>query len=56
MQITSIILASCMSIFANAIYAEEIGSIDTAFKVLGANHKIVIDVLDDSIVQVSTSF
>lgn len=27
--------------------AEEIGSVDTAFKLLGANHKIVIEAFDD---------
>lgn len=28
-------------------HAEEIGSVDTAFKLLGANHKIVIEAFDD---------
>ena len=27
--------------------AEEVGSVDTAFKLLGANHKIVIEAFDD---------
>jgi len=27
--------------------AEEVGEVDTAFKLLGANHKIVIEVFDD---------
>jgi CreA protein len=30
---------------------EEIGSVDTAFKLLGANHKIVVEVFDDPKVQ-----
>lgn len=29
------------------LYAEDIGSVDTAFKLLGANHKIVIEAFDD---------
>lgn len=30
--------------------SEEIGSVDTAFKLFGANHKIVMDVFDDPMV------
>lgn len=29
------------------LFAEEIGSVDTAFKFIGANHKIVIEAFDD---------
>jgi CreA protein len=43
------ILTSVSAFSVNA-YAEEIGSVDTAFKLLGANHKIVMDVFDDPIV------
>ncbi len=32
---------------ATAAGAEEVGSVDTAFKLLGANHKIVIEAFDD---------
>lgn len=28
-------------------YAEEIGSVDTVWKLLGANHKIIVEVFDD---------
>ena len=28
-------------------YAEEIGAVDTVWKLLGANHKIVVEVFDD---------
>tara|TARA_Y100000780_G_C13695979_1_gene422449 strand:+ start:62067 stop:62486 length:420 start_codon:yes stop_codon:yes gene_type:complete len=35
----------------NSLKAEEIGSVDTAFKLLGANHKIVIEAFDDPIVE-----
>src|SRR5688500_14480760 len=31
--------------------AEEIGSVDTAFKFLGPNHKVVVDVFDDPSIQ-----
>jgi len=31
----------------SAAFAEEIGSVDTAFVLLGANHKIVIEAFDD---------
>lgn len=33
------------------IHAEEIGSVDTAFKLVGANHKIIIEAFDDPVVQ-----
>ncbi|WP_333805273.1 CreA family protein [Sulfurospirillum sp.] len=29
------------------LFGEEIGSVDTAFKLIGANHKIVIEAFDD---------
>jgi CreA protein len=29
------------------VQAEELGSVDTAFKMVGANHKIVVEVFDD---------
>ena len=32
-------------------FAEEIGSVDTAFKLVGANHKIVMEVFDDPMVK-----
>lgn len=32
---------------ATAGRAEEVGSVDTAFKLLGANHKIVVEAFDD---------
>ena len=34
-------------LFVGAAGADEIGSVDTAFKLLGPNHKIVIDAFDD---------
>lgn len=32
-------------------HAEEIGSVDTAFKLLGSNHKVLVEVFDDPKVQ-----
>ncbi len=32
---------------AGPAWADEIGSVDTAFKLLGANHKIVVEAFDD---------
>ena len=29
------------------LYAEEIGSVDTVFKFLGSNHKIIVEAFDD---------
>ncbi len=34
-------------VFPYSLNAEEIGSVDTAFKMLGPNHKIVIEAFDD---------
>ncbi len=42
--ITGILAALTM---ATAGWAEEVGSVDTAFKLLGANHKIVVEAFDD---------
>jgi CreA protein len=36
--------------------ADEIGEVDTAFKLLGANHKIVIEAFDDPKVEGVTCF
>ncbi|AFL68147.1 hypothetical protein Sulba_0845 [Sulfurospirillum barnesii SES-3] len=32
---------------ASSVLGDEIGSVDTAFKLIGANHKIVIEAFDD---------
>lgn len=42
-----VILTLCFSFFSFTLSAEEIGSVDTVFKLLGANHKIVIEAFDD---------
>ncbi len=49
------ILALSLMLAAPAA-AEEIGSVDTAFKLLGANHKIVVEAFDDPDVPGVTCF
>lgn len=38
------------SLFSSPLMGEEIGRVDTAFKLLGANHSIVIEAFDDPLV------
>lgn len=37
----------CCAMFVSASQAEEVGSVDTKFKMLGPDHKIVIEAFDD---------
>ena len=37
----------CSITLVSAAYAEEVGSVDTKFKMLGPDHKIVIEAFDD---------
>lgn len=48
-KIATIFLSIVM--FSGISIAEEIGSVDTAFKLIGANHKIVMEVFDDPMVK-----
>lgn len=41
------ISASVLAIAAMGASAEEVGEVDTAFKLIGPNHKIVVEVFDD---------
>ncbi|WP_261840803.1 CreA family protein [Aliamphritea ceti] len=43
--VTGALLGGLLS--ASSLHAEEIGSVDTVFKMFGANHKIVIEAFDD---------
>jgi CreA protein len=45
-------LASCIGLLlcAAAAQAEEVGSVDTAFQLIGPDHKVVVEVFDDPIV------
>lgn len=40
-------LAAALTALAGAAAAEEIGQVTTAFKILGANHRIVVEAFDD---------
>jgi len=40
-------IVACLVLFSSSVLAEEIGSVSTVFKMLGANHKIVIEAFDD---------
>jgi CreA protein len=53
-----IVLAAVMlaAIVAAPVAGDEIGSVDTSFKLLGANHKIVIQAFDDPKVEGVTCF
>ena len=40
-------MAAALAVMGGAAAAEEIGEVTTAFKILGANHRIVIEAFDD---------
>ena len=42
-----IILFLLLFILPSSLYADEIGVVDTVFKFLGSNHKIVVEAFDD---------
>lgn len=44
---TLMTLFLCFFTFISSGYAEEVGSVDTKFKMLGPDHKIVIEAFDD---------
>lgn len=41
------ILSCCLLLTALSLHAEEIGSVDTVFKFIGPDHKIVVEAYDD---------
>lgn len=43
-SITSLLLLACTALPA---FAEQVGEVDTVFKFIGPNHKIVVEVFDD---------
>jgi len=49
MRILSFFASLAVGLIASspALHAEQIGSVDTAWKLLGANHKILIEAFDD---------
>lgn len=42
-----IALAAVLFLGVGSAHAEQVGEVDTAFKLLGANHKIIIEAFDD---------
>ncbi|MBW7981526.1 protein CreA [Enterobacillus tribolii] len=45
-----------MAVAAGGVHAEQIGSVDTVFKLLGPDHKIVVEAFDDPDVQNITCY
>jgi len=43
-------IAALLAVAAVAASAENVGSVDTAFKLLGPDHKVVVEVFDDPLV------
>jgi len=55
MKYTSLILSSVL-LLCSAAKAEQIGSVDTVFKMFGPDHKIVVEAFDDPDVQNVTCY
>lgn len=51
-----IVFASLLSMASGTALAEEIGSVDTVFKVFGPDHKIVVEAFDDPDVENVTCY
>ncbi|MDM0056939.1 CreA family protein [Variovorax fucosicus] len=47
MKKTALLLATAACLLAGAAHAETVGDVDTAFKLIGPDHKIVVDAYDD---------
>ncbi|QGU09381.1 protein CreA [Leclercia sp. J807] len=47
MKYKTLIVTTLLLLMARAVQAEEIGSVDTVFKVFGPDHKIVVEAFDD---------
>lgn len=50
MQFRHAALGLAISLLAHAAQAETVGSVDTAFKWIGPDHKVVVEVFDDPLV------
>lgn len=51
-----LVLLVVLCLVHTSVFAEEIGSVDTVFKLLGANHKVVIEAFDDPLVPGATCY
>lgn len=47
MKYKHLIMASLLAFIGHAAHAEQIGSVDTVFKMIGPDHKIVVEAFDD---------
>ncbi|MDT3641322.1 protein CreA, partial [Cronobacter sakazakii] len=47
MKCKALIASVLLFAFAGGVHAEEIGSVDTVFKIFGPDHKIVVEAFDD---------
>ena len=47
MKYKSLIISSILLMLAQVAHAEQIGSVDTVFKMFGPDHKIVVEAFDD---------
>lgn len=46
-HLSLVLFAGVIGVVSHSVQAEEVGSVDTKFKFVGANHKIVIEAFDD---------
>ena len=44
-RLSAVLLA--YSLFVAPVFAEQIGHVDTAFKLIGRNHQVVVEAFDD---------
>lgn len=47
MTIKKVLIVTSVMLFSSTLRAEEIGSVDTVFKMFGPDHKIVVEAFDD---------
>ena len=47
MKYKSLVISSILLMLAQVAHAEQIGSVDTVFKMFGPDHKIVVEAFDD---------
>ena len=47
MKYKSLVISSILLMMAQVAHAEQIGSVDTVFKMFGPDHKIVVEAFDD---------
>lgn len=53
---TSMFLAATVALVCTSVRAEVLGDVDTAFELLGPNHKVVVEAYDDPKVQGVTCY